>query len=281
MPRRTRSALGSTQNGTAIAILTVGAVTMFVPVVWFVLSAFKTRSDIIAVPLRILPRQWTIEGFVRVWTATELARSYANSLGLALLTLVSVLFTSSLGGYAFARLRFPGRRAIFYFVLSTTMVPFVTLLIPLYLVIKELGLVDTYAGVWLPSASSSFGIFLCRQYITTLPKELYEAAKLDGAGDWQIYRSIVVPLIKPVFAVIAIFSTVLSFNNYLWPLVVLDDQDRFTLPLALAQVSQTLGVTSYETVIAGALLASVPGLIIFLAFQRHVLRGVVVGGLKD
>ena len=138
--RRTRSALGPTQNGTAMAILTVGAVTMFVPVVWFVLSAFKTRSDIIAVPLRILPRQWTIEGFVRVWTATELARSYANSLGLALLTLVSVLFTSSLGGYAFARLRFPGRRAIFYFVLSTTMVPFVTLLIPLYLVIEELEL---------------------------------------------------------------------------------------------------------------------------------------------
>jgi multiple sugar transport system permease protein len=263
-----------------VIILIAFAVIMFVPMVWFVLSAFKTRTDIVSVPLQLIPREWTVVGFQRVWTETQLPRAYLNSVGLALATLLSVLFTSSLGGYVFARLKFPGRRGIFYFVLATSMVPFVTMLIPLYLVMSKLGLVDTYAAVWLPTAVSSFGIFLCRQYVSTLPAELYEAAKLDGAGDWRIYWLIVLPLIKPVLAVIAIFSMVFSFNDYLWPLVVLDNQDLYTLPLELAQASKALGVTSYETVIAGALLASVPGLIIFLTLHRHVLKGLVIGSVR-
>ncbi len=265
--------------GPALLVL-LGAAAAFLPLLWFVFSAFKTRADILAVPVHLLPRKWTVKGFADLLSQTQLGRAYINSVILALMTLASVLFTSSLGGFVFARLRFPGRQAVFALVLGTTMVPFLTLLIPLYLVVAKMGLVDTYVGVWLPTAVSSFGIFLCRQYITTIPKDFYEAAKLDGANDFQIYWRIVVPLIRPVLAVLAVFNFLASFNNYLWPLVVLDDQKLYPLPLELAQMSQTLGITNYETVIAGALLTAVPGVVIFIALQRHILQGLNIGGVK-
>jgi multiple sugar transport system permease protein len=260
-----------------IAAISIG---MFYPFLWLIFSSFKNGGEIVAIPVQLLPREWTLSAYEMVWTRTNLPQAYANSLIISTAVVVTVLFTSSLGGYVFGRLDFPARNVVFAFILSTTMVPFVTLLIPLYIVVMKLGLVNTYAAVWLPSAVSSFGIFLCRQFIFTLPQDLDDAARIDGAGDFAIYRLVVLPLIRPVLSALAIFTFLGSFNSYLWPLVALSDKSLFTLPLILVQVSQTFGGMNYQGVMAGSVLASLPSLFVYLIFQRNFVRGIALSGLK-
>lgn len=260
--------------------LAAGAIVMMYPILWLVFGSFKTSADILGPPMQLLPRDWTLDGFRLVWNHSGLPRSYVNSIFVSSLIVFSTLLTSSLGGYVFARLRFPGRQLLFYFILSTTMVPFVTLLIPLYIVMLDLKLLNSYAALWIPAGVSSFGIFLCRQFILGIPQELYEAAKIDGAGDLRIFVEIILPLIRPVLSALAIFSFLAAFNSYLWPLVVLNDQDLYTLPLILVQVSTSLGVTNYQAVMAGSLLASVPTILVFLIFQRNFVRGIALSGIK-
>ena len=261
-------------------LLTVFAVAMVYPFLWLVFGSFKTSSDILAQPIQLLPREWTLSGFRLVWNQSGLPRAYVNSMVVSGLIVFSTLLTSSLGGYVFARLQFPGRQLLFYFILSTTMVPFVTLLIPLYVVMLDLGLLNTYAALWIPAGVSSFGIFLCRQFIIGIPQELYEAAKVDGASDFRIYMEIILPLIRPVLSALAIFSFLGSFNSYLWPLVVLNDENLYTLPLILVQVSTTMGVTNYQGVMAGSLLASIPTLLVYVIFQRNFVKGIALSGIK-
>jgi ABC-type glycerol-3-phosphate transport system permease component len=260
-----------------IAAISIG---MIYPFLWLIFSSFKNGGEIVAIPVQLLPREWTLGAYEMVWTRTNLPQAYANSLIISTAVVVTVLFTSSLGGYVFGRLDFPARNVVFAFILSTTMVPFVTLLIPLYIVVMKLGLVNTYAAVWLPSAVSSFGIFLCRQFIFTLPQDLDDAARIDGAGDFAIYRLVVLPLIRPVLSALAIFTFLGSFNSYLWPLVALSDKALFTLPLILVQVSQTFGGMNYQGVMAGSVLASLPSLFVYIAFQRNFVRGIALSGLK-
>jgi len=261
-------------------LLTVFAVAMVYPFLWLVFGSFKTSSDILAQPIQLLPREWTLSGFRLIWNQSGLPRAYVNSMVVSGLIVFSTLLTSSLGGYVFARLQFPGRQLLFYFILSTTMVPFVTLLIPLYIVMLDLGLLNTYAALWIPAGVSSFGIFLCRQFIIGIPQELYEAAKVDGASDFRIYMEIILPLIRPVLSALAIFSFLGSFNSYLWPLVVLNDENLYTLPLILVQVSTTMGVTNYQGVMAGSLLASIPTLLVYVIFQRNFVKGIALSGIK-
>jgi len=266
---------------TAFAVvLGLVAIVMIYPFVWLVFSSFKTSADIIHLPVQVLPRDWSLDGFRLVWSKSDLPRAYANSLGVSAAIVASTLFTSSLGGYVFARLNFPGRQLLFYFILSTTMVPFVTLLIPLYLVMLDLKLLNSYAALWLPGAVSSFGIFLCRQFIYGIPQDLYDAAKLDGASDFAIYHQIILPLIRPVLSALAIFSFLSSFNSYLWPLVVLNDQKLYTLPLVLVQITSTMGGSNYQAVMAGSLLACIPTIVVFAVFQRNFVRGIALSGVK-
>lgn len=255
---------------------------MVYPFVWLVLSSFKTGADIVRIPVTLLPETWTLSAY-RMVTDPErvnLPRAYLNSIIVTTGTVVAVLFTSSLGGFVFARLDFPGRRVLFYFVLSTTMVPFLTLLIPLYIVMRELSLLNTLWGVWLPSIFSSFGIFLARQFIYGIPLDLYDAAKIDGSSDFGIYRNIILPLSRPLMSVLAIFTFLGSFNAYLWPLVVLNDEEKLVLPLILARMANRFGGTDYQAVMAGSVLVSLPPLIIFLIFQRNFVRGIALTGLK-
>jgi multiple sugar transport system permease protein len=261
-------------------ILGLLALAMIYPFMWLVISSFKTSSDILTLPVKLLPRVWTLSGFDLVWNDSMLPRAYLNSIGVSTAIVITTLFTSSLGGYVFARLDFPGRQILFYFILATTMVPFMTLLIPLYLVMLKLGLLNTYAALWLPAGVSSFGIFLCRQFILGIPQDLYEAAKLDGATDLAIYYQIILPLIRPVLAALAIFSFLGSFNSYLWPLVVLNDERLYTLPLVLVQISTTMGGTNYQAVMAGSVLACIPAIVVYLLFQRNFVRGIALSGIK-
>lgn len=268
------------REGIIALVLILFSTIMVYPFLWLVLSSFKTPADILALPVRLLPQRWTLSAYELVWTQTSLPRAYANSLGVSLVIVASVLFTSSLGGFVFARLDFPGRKALFYFILATTMVPFVTLLIPLYLVMQRLNILNTYLVLWLPGAVSSFGIFLCRQFIYSVPQELYDAAKVDGAGDFTIYWRILLPLIKPVLSALAIFTFLGSFNAYLWPLVVLNSEQLYTLPLILVKVSQSFGATNYQGVMAASVLTCIPSLLVYLLFQRNFVQGIALSGLK-
>jgi multiple sugar transport system permease protein len=261
-------------------LLALFAVAMVYPFLWLVFSSFKTSGDIIAIPAHLWPRKWTLSAFDLVWSESNLPRAYLNSIGVSTAIVATTLFTSSLGGYVFARLHFPFRRLIFIFILSTTMVPFVTLLIPLYLVMLDLHLLNSYTALWLPGAVSSFGIFLCRQFIVGIPQDLFDAAKLDGASEFAIYYQIILPLIRPVLSALAIFSFLGSFNSYLWPLVVLNDERLYTLPLILVQISTTMGGTNYQGVMAGSLLASIPTILVYVIFQRNFVRGIALSGVK-
>jgi ABC-type glycerol-3-phosphate transport system permease component len=261
-------------------ILSLAAIAMLYPFIWMVFSSFKTNADISTRPIRILPRDWTLSGFDEVWNASGLSRAYFNSMVVSFAIVVTTLVTSSMGGYTFARLNFPGRQILFYAILATTMVPFITMLIPLYLVMSDLDLLNSYVALWLPASVSSFGIFLCRQFIIGIPLDLYEAAKLDGASDFKIYYQIIVPLIRPVLSALAIFSFLGSFNSYLWPLVVLNDEKLYTLPLILVRISQTMGGTNYQAAMAGSVLASIPTILVYLVFQRNFVQGIALSGIK-
>ena len=263
-----------------VVVMTLFAALMIYPFLWLVFGSFKTSSDILAQPVQLWPREWTLDGFRLVWNQSGLPRAYFNSMLVSSAIVFSTLLTSSLGGYVFARLQFPCRQLLFYFILATTMVPFVTLLIPFYLVMLDLGLLNSYAALWIPAGVSSFGIFLCRQFIQGIPQELYEAAKIDGAGDFRIYLEIILPLIRPVLSALAIFSFLGAFNAYLWPLVALNDQELYTLPLILVQVSTSMGATNYQAVMAGSLLASIPTILVYLVFQRNFVRGIALSGIK-
>jgi multiple sugar transport system permease protein len=255
---------------------------MFYPFIWLLLSSFKTGADIVKIPVTLLPEQWTLSAYQLVTNPerVNLARAYLNSIIIAVGTVATVLFTSSLGGFVFARLDFPGRNTLFYFILSTTMVPFLTLLIPLYIVMRELSLLNTLWAVWLPSIFSSFGIFLSRQFIYGIPGDLYDAAKIDGSGDFAIYLNIILPLTKPLLSVLAIFVFLGTFNAYLWPLVVLNDESKLTLPLILSRMATRFGGPDYQAVMAGSVLVSLPPLLVFLIFQRNFVRGIALTGLK-
>jgi ABC-type glycerol-3-phosphate transport system permease component len=271
------------ENAPQIAILAVLVLVCLItvyPFLWLIFSSFKTNKDIITPPIQLLPREWTAEAYRLVWNEGDMPRAMANSLVLSAIIVISVLLTSSLGGFVFARLRFPGRDALFIFILSTTMIPFMTLLIPLYLVMRELNVLDTYIAVVLPALVSSFGIFLCRQFVYGIPVDLFDAAKLDGAGDFRTYATIALPLMRPVLSALAIFTFLGAFNAYLWPLVVLNDQELYTLPLVLAGLSGESGTVNYEAVMAGSVISTVPTLIVYLLFQRNFIRGIALSGVK-
>ena len=183
-------------------ILAFFSFAMFYPFIWLLFSSFKTGADILSLPVTLWPKRWTLEAYLMVMdpTRANLPIAYVNSIMVTTGTVISVLITASMGGFIFARLEFPGRDYLFYFVLSTTMVPFLTLLIPLYIVMRELNLLNSLWGVWVPSIFSSFGIFLCRQFVYGIPRELYDAAKIDGSSDFGIYRNIILPLTKPILS---------------------------------------------------------------------------------
>jgi multiple sugar transport system permease protein len=263
-------------------ILAVFSVVVLFPFAWLVFSSFKTGADIVRLPPRLLPETWTLDAYRMVTdpNRVNLLQGYVNSLVITTGTVVSVLFTSSLGGYVFARLNFPGKKVLFYFILGTSMVPFITLLIPLYLVMRFLGLIDTLWAVWLPSIFASFGIFLCRQFIYGIPADMYESAKIDGAGDFQIYYTIILPLLRPVLSVLTIFNFLGSFNAYLWPLVILNSEEHLTLPLLMTRMASRFGNTDYQGVMAGSVLVLVPPLIVFLIFRRYIVSGIALTGTK-
>ncbi len=225
---------------------------------------------------KVSPR-W--DNYAEAWNIVPFGRYFLNSLLIALCVTLGQLVVCSLGGYAFARLEFPGRDAVFFLYLATLMIPGPVLTVPIYILLRQYHLLNTYPGVILPGLFSAYGTFLLRQFFLTLPKELEDAARIDGAGRFGVYLRIVIPLSGPALAALATFVFIGSWNDYFWPSIVLTDPDRLTLPVGLAHFND-IYVFDYARLMAGSMIAVAPAILTYLLFQRFITRGVVMTGLK-
>ncbi|OLE27706.1 MAG: hypothetical protein AUG44_09460 [Actinobacteria bacterium 13_1_20CM_3_71_11] len=272
--------------GLAYGALVVLAAVAMVPFLWMVATSFKHGADVYTrfpqpLPLDHRTGQWhpTLDNYRYVLGVGGLGRAFLNSVVICLILVPAKLLVDAFAGYAFARLRFPGRDKLFLLLLSGMMVPAIALLVPRVHVTQQLGLFNTGWGVIVPNLASVLDIFLLRQFFRTLPRELEEAALLDGAGRMQIFWRVVVPLSKPVLAVVTITSFIFHWNDLLWPLVVLNDKALYTLPVALQQLATQESGRAYY-IMAGATLAVVPVLVVLVVFQRRILDGIAFTGLK-
>jgi multiple sugar transport system permease protein len=249
------------------------------PLLWMVSSALKTRTEVLADPPSVLPSDARWSNFGDVFEQVPFARYMLNSALVAIVvTLVSLLF-HSMAAYSLARLRYPGRNVIFVAILSTLMVPFTVIVVPLFIIVDWLGWVDTYWGLIVPMIPHAFGIFLLRQFYLSLPRELEEAAIVDGASLMRVYWSIVLPLSRPILAALGIFFFLANWNNFLWPLVVTQSQDLWVVQLGIQQFTGQHG-NQYQLIMAASTLAALPTLLLFFVLQKRLVEGIKLTGLK-
>jgi multiple sugar transport system permease protein len=262
-------------------ILILGTIVTLVPFIWVILTSFKPSSEIIKVPPTFLPDQWTLQSYLTIFNdpSVPLGRFFINSLFVAGMHVIFTLFTSSLAGFIFAKYRFWGRNASFSFILAQLMVPFQVVMIPSYLILVKLQLVDNLWGLVIPSMVDAFGIFLMRQFIESIPSELIDAARIDGASEFLIYLRIILPQLGPPMAALGIFNFMGTWNDYLWPLIVITTHEKRTLPLLLTWYNSAHG-TRYDLTMAASVLVLLPIVVVYAFFQRWMVRGVVMTGFK-
>jgi multiple sugar transport system permease protein len=261
-------------------ILVAAAALTLLPLVWMVSVSLMPAGEATAWPPRLLPSAVTLEHYGALFTRIDMARAAANSAGLALAVTLIALVLNSMAGYAFAKLRFRGRDALFRGLTAALVIPAQVTMLPLFLMLKQVGLINTYWGVIIPGMASIFGIFLIRQYALSIPDSLLDAARVDGAGELRIYRSLVLPACRPILVTLAIFTFMGTWNDFMWPLIVLTDDQLYTLPVALANL---LGehVQDAELMMAGAVLTVAPVIVLFVALQRYYIEGILSGSLKE
>ena len=260
-------------------LLLLVAVGMVVPFLWMISTSLKADEYILSIPPQLLPAEPTLASYQRLNELFPIARLFSNSMLAALLSTLGQLLTSSLAAYAFARIEFRARNAIFLLYLATLMIPFQVTITPLFILMRMLGWLNSYQGLILPGIFSAFGVFLLRQALLSIPRELEEAAIIDGASPWTLYARIVLPLVRPSLATLAIFAFMGSWNSFLWPLFILRDDALMTLPVGLATLHGRW-LTQWNLVMAGAVITVLPMLIVYLFAQRYFEQGVVLSGLK-
>ncbi len=262
------------------SVLTLGLVLTLFPLLWMLSVSFMPATEANLFPPRLLPGTVTLEHYRDLFTRLHLARYLFNSSLLAgVVTLISLLI-NSLAGYAFAKFRFAGRDRLFRLLLAALVIPAQVAMLPLFLLLKQLGLINTYGGVIIPGMASIFGIFLIRQYALAIPDSLLDAARIDGAGEFRIYWSLVLPLCRPILVTLAIFTFLGTWNDFMWPLIILTDSDRYTLPVALANLVGE-HVQDTELMMAGAVLTVLPVMLVFLALQKYYIAGLMMGSIKE
>jgi multiple sugar transport system permease protein/alpha-1,4-digalacturonate transport system permease protein len=260
-------------------LLLVGAGLMLFPIYWIGATAVRPRGEIFDAVIAIIPSHVSWENFRLLWQRQPLFDWMANSLFIAIVGVVITVFANLLCGYTFAKFRFPGRNILFFAILGALMIPIQVILVPEFLITAWLGLLNSPWGVILPRAAEAFGIFMVRQFMVSIPDELIEAARLDGAGEFHIFTRIVLPLSRPIIAVLVIFTFMWRWNDFAWPLVVLTDHDAYTLPLGLNLLRGEVN-PEWGQVMALALIGLAPMLLIFLLFQRYLIQGIASTGLK-
>jgi multiple sugar transport system permease protein len=268
---------------TAVAVhgaLVLGAAGTLLPLVWMLSASLMPTGEASAVPPHWLPSAPTLAHYHELAARLDLARAFANSLAIAVVTTAVSVTLNALAGYAFARFAFAGRDRIFALLLLALVIPGQLGMLPLFLMLRGLGLVNTYLGVLVPGLASIFGIFLVRQYALGIPQSVLDAARVDGAGELRVFWSVVVPLCRPVLVTLALFTFMGTWNDFLWPLIVLSDTRLQTLPVALANL---LGehVQDTELMMAGAVVTVLPVIAVFLALQRSYIEGIVTGSVKQ
>lgn len=268
-------------------LLLVIAILMLIPLLWTLVTSIKPEALTLTYPPKWIPEQITFENYKEVWGRASLtadivfSRCFFNSTLLAVISVFLTLVVDSLAAYAFSRLNFPGRDIIFIVVLSTLIVPGEVILIPLFMICYRLGWINTYNAIIFPGLGGAFGVFLLRQFFLTIPKELEEAARIDGCGSFRILLTVILPLSKSALAALAIFTFLGSWNNFVWPFVVLLDGSKMTLPVALAQFATAGGNWSvYGKTMAAAGIASIPPILIFMFAQRQIISSIAITGLK-
>lgn len=260
-------------------LLLAGAAFVLLPFIWMITTSLRSESDLFAHPLQLLPTHWQWSNYKDVWTAIPFGRLFINSVIFAGgVTVISVFF-DSLAAYALARLQFRGQTAAFYLVLATLMVPYQITLIPLFETVLHLHWLNTYQGLIVPRATNAFGIFLLRQFFVTIPRDLDEAARIDGASEFRIYWQIIVPLAKPALATLAVFHFMNNWNDFLWPLVITSDQNMRTLPAGLTLFGGQY-VSNHGVLMAGAAISLLPLALAFFFAQRFFVSGIATTGIK-
>ena len=259
--------------------LVLGALVALLPMFWMVSASLMPTGEASSYPPRLVPSAVTWEHYRALFTRLDLGRFLLNSTIVAVTVTAVSLLVNSMAGYAFAKFRFRGRDRLFRILSAGLVIPVQVSMLPLFLLMKQLGFVNSYWGVIIPGLASIFGIFLIRQYALALPDELLDAARLDGASEWRIYRAIVLPVITPILATLAIWTFLSTWNDFMWPLIVLSDERRYTLPVALAGLVGE-HVQDTELMMAGSVLTVLPVLVVFLVLQRYYVQGITAGSVK-
>lgn len=274
-----RKGIYKTYHYIIIAFLIVFCGIMMFPMVWMFLTSFRTNADIRMNKTSILPEVWTMEGYVKAFTQAPLMKWFLNSILITLVLTGAVIITSTLIGYVFAKYEFKMKKTLFVLLLATMMVPGQVTMIPRFLMIQKMGLFNTQWALIIPGIVSAFGIYLSRQFIADIPDSICEAAKIDGAAPFAIYWRIILPNIKPAIGSLGIFTAMMSWNDYLNPLLMLNDKEKMTLPLALV-VFSTEHTQDLTTTMAAATVIMLPMIIIFIIFQKQFIKGLALSGMK-
>ncbi|HAA9772820.1 TPA_asm: carbohydrate ABC transporter permease [Listeria monocytogenes] len=261
-----------------ITILTVGGFFMILPFIWMVLSSLKTDAEILKIPPTIWPETFTLDNFTKLFTEMDFAIYLKNTLIIVFFSFFG-LFLNAMAGYGFAKFKFKGKNKLFYLVLATMMIPGQVTMIPVYLLLNAAGLTNTMTGIVLPGLVGAFGIFLFRQFMSTISDDLLEAARLDGASEFYIFWRIVIPISRPVLAVQGILTFIAGWNSFLWPLIIANDEKFYTLSVGL-QLLKGQYSSNYALQMAGATFMVIPIILIFMTFQKYILKGFNVSGMK-
>ncbi len=267
-------------RGATYLALTIGLILTLMPFVWMLLGSFKTQGELLQRPITWWPEQATLDNYSRWLTQLDYGQFFFNSVVVALVVVAGNIVFCSMVAYALAKLDFPGKKVLFGLVLLTLMVPGVVTLVPMFVLVANMGLVNTYPALILPFLAGPLGVFLMRQFIMGVPDALLEAARIDGAGEFRIFARIVLPQCGPAIATLAILTFLASWNNFLWPLVVAQTENMYTLPVALSLYSVGSNGTYYGLLMAGSVLVVTPILILFLFLQRYFVQGIAMTGLK-
>jgi multiple sugar transport system permease protein len=261
------------------ALLVLALLISLIPVIWTVLGSLKTNDTMFIVPVQWLPSSLNWHNYPDAFNAAPFARYFLNSTVVAVAVTASTVFFGAMAGYGFSKFRFFGRNLLFGLILATFMIPFPVIMVPLFVLVRHLGWLDSYAGIIIPGALSGFAVFMMRQFMLAIPDELFDAARIDSAGELRIFFTIVLPLTRAALATLAVLTFMASWNNLLWPLIVIQSDDMNTIPLGLTKFS-TVYSTNYVQTLAMAVIASVPVLVIFIIGQRQIINSLMFSGLK-
>jgi multiple sugar transport system permease protein len=277
-PYTGRNASGAAFTWIVGIILTVGGILVILPFVWMIFSAFKTESEVMQIPPTLFPETFTFDNLRNLFENMNFTVYLRNTLTVVLFSFLG-LFLNAMAGFGFAKYKFKGKDKLFYLVLATMMIPGQVTMIPVYLLLNYMHLTNTMIGIVLPGLVGAFGIFLFRQFMSTIPDELLEATRLDGASEWRTFLQIVIPISKPILAVQAILTFIAGWNSFLWPLIIANDEKLYTLSVGLSLLKgQYAG--NFALQMAGSAIMVIPIIIVFIFFQKHIIENYSISGMK-